>query len=658
MKKSNLLALVLALVLTAVSVCAVAQDSAQEDVIVGKAYGGEITVTLSEVEAGFESLLDAYLNMYAQYGYAMDEYDLQLQQAVAEETVYNELSLKIVEHYAKRKGYEITPEKEEEFAAQIETELDGVREYYQSYLAYYGYTGEELEKIVEEELQAAGYTLEALLRNAKLADMLEYVQALAIEGVTVTDEEVKAAFDAKIETAKTNYASIDAFISDYVNGVEILYTPENVRVMQSIYVALEEEGAQAPAEGASIEEMTGKAKAEAVLALIEGGADFVETMNAYNEDGATAEQLVKGYPITADTMTYGEEFKNAAMALENVGDVSGVVTTPYGYFILCYAQDLTAGAVEFEPRKAQETEEALAAKQEEAFAAYLDVIVDEAAVELLDTSGLYHIYISETIEPTIAYAMVEAETALTDVPAGDAVAVMGAGASAYILGRVGMDGEEYAVVSVPGTEFKGFVNVAALKDVEEETALAADNAALVKAGEALDKNPTFVITMNDGSVIYGELYPEIAPQSVGNFVELANSGFYNGLIFHRVISGFMIQGGDPQGNGTGGPGYAIKGEFANNGVENSLSHTRGVLSMARSSAMDSAGSQFFIMHADSDYLDGDYAAFGEVLGGIETVDKIASVQTDGSDKPRTEQAMREVFVQTYGKTYEFTKLDD
>jgi len=168
----------------------------------------------------------------------------------------------------------------------------------------------------------------------------------------------------------------------------------------------------------------------------------------------------------------------------------------------------------------------------------------------------------------------------------------------------------------------------------------------------------FVIEMENGAKMEGELYDEIAPATVENFVSLAEKGFYDGLIFHRVIPGFMIQGGCPQGNGTGGPGYAIKGEFANNGVENGLSHTRGVLSMARSSAMDSAGSQFFIMHADSDYLDGDYAAFGEVLGGIETVDKIASVQTDGSDKPRTEQAMREVFVQTYGKTYEFTKLDD
>ena len=171
-------------------------------------------------------------------------------------------------------------------------------------------------------------------------------------------------------------------------------------------------------------------------------------------------------------------------------------------------------------------------------------------------------------------------------------------------------------------------------------------------------NPIFTIEMENGMTMKGELYPEIAPNSVANFVELANSGFYDGVIFHRVIPGFMIQGGDPDGNGTGGPGYAIKGEFKNNGVENDLSHVRGVISMARSSAMDSAGSQFFIMHADSDYLDGDYAAFGMVLGGMDAVDLIASQPTNSSDKPNTDQTMRTVYVETYGQTYEFTKLAD
>lgn len=171
-------------------------------------------------------------------------------------------------------------------------------------------------------------------------------------------------------------------------------------------------------------------------------------------------------------------------------------------------------------------------------------------------------------------------------------------------------------------------------------------------------NPIITITMQDGSVMKGELYPEIAPNTVNNFISLVKKGYYNGLIFHRVIPGFMIQGGCPDGTGMGGPGYDIKGEFSQNGFKNDLKHTEGVLSMARAMHPDSAGSQFFIMHADSDYLDGNYAAFGMVLGGLDTVDVIASVPTDSNDKPRTEQVMRTVYVETYGKTYTFTKLED
>ena len=170
------------------------------------------------------------------------------------------------------------------------------------------------------------------------------------------------------------------------------------------------------------------------------------------------------------------------------------------------------------------------------------------------------------------------------------------------------------------------------------------------------QNPTFVITMEDGREMKGELYPEYAPQSVGNFIALANSGFYDGLIFHRVIPGFMIQGGDPQGTGMGGPGYTIKGEFARNGFrENNLRHKRGVLSMARSMMPNSAGSQFFIMHADAPHLDGEYAAFGKVTEGIEVVDEIALVQTNRQDRPLTEQKMAKVTVDTFGETYTVEK---
>lgn len=172
------------------------------------------------------------------------------------------------------------------------------------------------------------------------------------------------------------------------------------------------------------------------------------------------------------------------------------------------------------------------------------------------------------------------------------------------------------------------------------------------------QNPIVTIEMENGDIIKAELYPEIAPNTVNNFISLVNKGFYDGVIFHRVIRGFMIQGGDPEGTGIGGPGYSIHGEFSNNGFTNNLKHTPGVLSMARTMMPNSAGSQFFIMHADSDYLDGNYAAFGMVLGGLDTVDVIASVPTDSNDKPRTEQVMRTVYVETYGKTYTFTMLED
>lgn len=166
-----------------------------------------------------------------------------------------------------------------------------------------------------------------------------------------------------------------------------------------------------------------------------------------------------------------------------------------------------------------------------------------------------------------------------------------------------------------------------------------------------NKNPIVTITMENGDIMKAELYPEIAPNTVNNFISLINNGFYNGLIFHRVIAGFMIQGGCPDGNGTGGPGYSIPGEFAMNGFKNPLRHTKGVLSMARAQHPDSAGSQFFIMHEDSPHLDGGYAAFGKVIEGLDVIDKIASVDTDWSDHPTLTQRMASVTVDTLGVTY-------
>ena len=164
-------------------------------------------------------------------------------------------------------------------------------------------------------------------------------------------------------------------------------------------------------------------------------------------------------------------------------------------------------------------------------------------------------------------------------------------------------------------------------------------------------NPVVTITMTNGDVMKAELYPEIAPNTVNNFISLVQKGFYDGLIFHRVISGFMIQGGDPQGTGMGGPGYSIKGEVAMNGVRNDLKHTRGVLSMARSMMPNSAGSQFFIMHANAPHLDGQYAAFGKVVEGLDVVDKIASVRTGWQDKPVEEQKIQSMTVELFDETY-------
>lgn len=165
------------------------------------------------------------------------------------------------------------------------------------------------------------------------------------------------------------------------------------------------------------------------------------------------------------------------------------------------------------------------------------------------------------------------------------------------------------------------------------------------------QNPIVTITMNTGDVMKLELYPDIAPISVNNFISLANKGFFDGIIFHRVIKGFMIQGGDPEGIGVGGPGYSIKGEFAANGFENNLKHTAGVLSMARSMNPNSAGSQFFIMHKDAPHLDGSYAAFGKIIEGMEVVDKIAETRTDWHDKPMEDQVMAKVTVETFGVDY-------
>lgn len=164
-------------------------------------------------------------------------------------------------------------------------------------------------------------------------------------------------------------------------------------------------------------------------------------------------------------------------------------------------------------------------------------------------------------------------------------------------------------------------------------------------------NPVVTFEMENGDIMKAELYPEIAPNSVNNFISLVKKGYYDGLIFHRVISGFMIQGGDPDGTGAGGPGYSIKGEFSQNGFKNDLKHTEGVLSMARSMMPNSAGSQFFVMHKTSPHLDGQYAAFGKVIEGMDVVNEIAEVDTDFQDRPLDPQVMKKVTAETFGEEY-------
>lgn len=166
------------------------------------------------------------------------------------------------------------------------------------------------------------------------------------------------------------------------------------------------------------------------------------------------------------------------------------------------------------------------------------------------------------------------------------------------------------------------------------------------------QNPIITFEMENGDIMKAELYPQVAPNTVNNFISLVNKGFYDGLIFHRVINGFMIQGGDPEGTGMGGPGYGIKGEFTQNGFANDLKHSAGVLSMARSMMPNSAGSQFFIMHKDAPHLDGAYAAFGKIIEGMDVVNKIAEVATDYSDRPMEDQRMKTVTVETFGVDYD------
>ena len=691
MKKTFLvLTLVLALL---VSAFALAETAAQTDPVLASACDGEMTVTLSEVKTEYDEMLAYYAYMYSMYGMQVDEYDTEFQSEIAQMVVGNAIDVKVVKRWAEANGYEMTEERREKIEKAASEQLAEARDYYKEYLSGTGLEGEQLEQMIEEQLATGGYTLETFVESQTVQDIIAYITEKSAEGVAVTDEDVRAQFNATIEEKKKSYAeSADAFITDYLTGGPLYVTPEGVRIVKVIYFEADPEEAPAEAaETATAAEATEEAPADetkadteeapaettetavdtkpaeksadraanALRQITEKTMTFDEAMKAFNEDSSSAEELNRGYPVAAGSEYYSEEFVKAAMALEKPGDVSGVVETDYGCFIFLYDRDLEPGEAKFEDFAETEKENLLATRKDEAYNALLEQIITDGKVEMKDLTVLYHVYTGAVMSELKAFALLSGDVNVLDKPEGEAVASVEKDAAVEILGRITVNEKDYAFVNVLGTEFTGYVPADQLTETDEETARGTDNSTKKAEAQKVESAlPIFTVVMKDGSIIYGELYPAIAPETVANFVDLAGHNFYDGLTFHRVIPGFMIQGGDPNGDGTGGPAYTIKGEFSQNGVENTLEHTRGVISMARSTEFDSAGSQFFIMHADTPALNGQYAAFGMTLGGFDTLDVIASVPTDANDKPRDDQVIRTVFVETHGETYEFTKIED
>ena len=668
------LACLLALVMTALcalSSCALAEEPADAaiDPQTVIATAGDLSITYDEVYALVRTTINDYANYYQQYyGYQVDTADEEFQRSIAELVVENELYVKILTAKAEELGLGAT---EEELAAiheQAQSEYDNIVDYYTSYFSSNAEEGADVDAQVQSFIEESGYTLEFIESQLKMSALLETLYAHVTQDVTVTDEEVRAAFDTEIASLKETYdADKDEFLSAYLNGEQLRYTPEGVRLVQNIYVVKDEEDESDESEATDGEAaaddapLTGRAKIEAAKAELDAGADFAEVAAKYTEDGSHLDELlVNGYPVFFGSGMYEQSFVDNAMALENVGDVSAIVETSYGYHLLRYAAELTPGPIAFELVSDEMRETALSEKKDDVYLAQETAWLEEQEIVMLNLDALIE---KAEVEPAaqaeLIFASVNADTQLFDRPGGSALYDLKTGVTLSIEGKITVDETEFAYVAVLGSTATGYVPTQALTVISQEDAEAGIYAEGVIALDAdvQGKKPVFTIVMNDGSVMYGELYPDIAPESVGNFIALANADFYSGVIFHRVISGFMIQGGDPTGTGTGGPGYAIKGEFASNGVENGLSHVRGVLSMARSSEMDSAGSQFFICHADSTFLDGEYAGFGMLLGGFDTLDAIAAVRTS-SDRPVTDQIMKLVHVETYGAEYAFTKIED
>ena len=652
-------ALLIFMLMLCLLIASLASAETAEDPVLATAYDGAVSVTLSEVQQDYDDMLAYYVYMYQMYGMTADEYDTSFQADLAASVVENTIDVKAVKLWADKDGYEMTEEKKAEIAESAKQQYQEAYDYFKEMLSGYGLSGDELEETVKEELTAGGYTEESFLESAELQAVLDYIEGKATADITVTDEEVRAAYDAELASEKESYAqSIDDYISAYLSGTETLYVPENVRVVKAIYFEAEADGTETtPDESAEIANLTGYAKVVAVKKLIDDGLDFDEAMLTYAEGGSSDEELNLGYPVAEGSTYYSDEFLACTMALKP-GEISDVLKTSYGYFIFKYDHDLESKTVDYDTYAATHTETVLEQKKQEAYSKKLDDIIADAGIQLGDVTPLYHIYTGEPMAEYSAYALTKENASLMDKPEGNAVATIQSGAAVEIYGKISVEDAEYAFLSVLGTEKKGYLLTSALEETEKETAEKTENEGKVEAVQVESALPIFTLVMKDGSIIYGELYPELAPEAVGNFADLASQNFYDGLTFHRVIPGFMIQGGDPAGNGTGGPGYNIKGEFSENGVENTLSHSRGVLSMARSQEYDSAGSQFFIMHADYPALDGSYAAFGMTLGGLDTVDVIASAPTDSNDKPRDDMVIRTIYVETHGNTYDFTKITE
>ncbi len=645
----------------------------QADDLIAKA--GELTLTYGETIGEVEMTKTQYASLMQQYyGQTIDVEDVEFQRVIAETVAQGMMEQKVYLQKFEDLGMAITDERMQEIEAEVQAMYDDMYEQYTQYFQMsYGLTDEEEIKTEIENLFAQNnYSIETLTEAAVVSEKLTMLYEYATKDVAVTDQDVKAAYDAKVAEAKELYdADKEQFVNDYVNEAQIVYTPEGIRLIQHVLVMKEDDPAEDAATPSDAQEaspsetdavLAGRAKVEKALEEIEGGMDFTEAIGQYGEDsGMQMDNLKAGYPVFTACTGYDQSFVDNAMALEKIGDVSGIVETTYGYHILRYAADLTPGAVAYDDLKESLTATVTDEMKSEAYAAAEKEWLAEYPVELVGVDLLVSVVeAAPAAVPELIYNRVSEEMQLLDKPEGIAIATLAPGVRVSVEGYITVSGKEYAYVTVLGSNLLGYVETATLEEITQEEAEdgVTDEGITALAVDPAGKLPLFTLVMNDGSVVYGELYPETAPQSVGNFIALANDEFYNGLKFHRVIAGFMIQGGDPSGNGTGGPGYAIKGEFTNNGVENAVAHERGVLSMARSTNNDSAGSQFFICHADAASLDGQYAAFGRVLEGMDTVDAIASTPTDSSDAPKTEQVMKLVHVETYGADYPFDKIVD